>query len=693
MVFRPIAYDPSTPSSPVQDAEEEIREEEEAADTMFLQPRTFSPLITSPSPTLSAVTTNPPPTEPPQSPTSTIRSTETSIRPRVPTISLKQAQRANQAPGAVHLLPEELRAQNLEKSKSKPQLRPETMSIFSAGAKAPLQSPKLPPAIVFPDLKRAISKPAASPSFANAFPVGKEPVREMVSYFQESSKQNDGSESDEPRGRTMQRRSLQYQQQLNANPPDFSDKIYSPSYSDEKIVNDIEYNDFAPEAVQASQSSPLRQPSSSPGGGYSSDDSIRTHMKLVPQPLFQGKQPPSHSRKLSEGVVSSRASNTGTSVSPFSTFKRVKSDDSSNFSSASGRSARSSSGFGLRLSSDTPREENMGRASNNSSTGMIPISPPDQYEPLPRSQDSIMKKPKVPKIDTSASRSRRSSSAAAQRRKKSESKFYPHVMSRNKPKKPKKSEATVTAAASGATLPTVSPGKPLLATEIIAQALKTPPESSPQSPSLNSPLGSHPVAVQRTTSHGSSEKGTTKKPLLLRIAQRARRKSSQQDPHISPPMASPSSPHLFPSPTSSNSLSKPKTPLATYLGWSDASKTTFDEAHSPVTSVHHLRVTHVVAPAKPLDASKGGLGDQEPESPTSTAPRRPSIFGGVLDSWRENKAQRRREDLKKLIRVVGPGEEGKTSMESANAAADGAERAERPGLLQMGRRLSSYGWT
>ncbi|CAK4034109.1 Hypothetical predicted protein [Lecanosticta acicola] len=660
MVFRPVSYSTGSSGSlnnkkedsEEQEEEEEQEEQEErpaAAD--LLDPRAFSPLLASPSPIRSApVPTNPPPLEAQTSAWSISAPTaETPVRSRVPTVSLEQAQRSLRAPGAVHLLPEELRAQRLGSSQGS--LRMQSMEIFNAGAKAPA-SPNLPKLLDVPEqgdrgasgtadfAKKKKKKKKVNPAYGNAFHVGEGPVREMTPCAQNES------DTDEPRGRTMQRRSQEVEAyQLSA-------ERYTPIVNSTSIV----VTDYSP----ASSSGPYRQASSPSPAGYSTDDSVTTHLKMVPQPLFQGKQPPLHARTMS--AATTRGSETGSSVSPFSVqHQRVRSNESTT------SSRRSSSGFGLRLSVEPPTDTT-GRSSNHSSTGVIPISPPTDH------CAETFKRLKPPKIDEGS----RGKSSTSKRREKSQSHFYPHIMARNgsKPKKGKGSNAS----ANPPPLPTS--GKPLLPAEVVAQVLKTPPESSPQSPLVSHPIS--PTITTGSSSRGSSVKAARKHGgLLVRIANRARRRSSQQQRDSSPPRTSPDSrPRLFPSPSS-----KSKMPLTSYLGWSDVSKRDFDEAHSAAASNHEIRPTHITAPAKPLETGKG---EQEPESPSAaTTGRRPSLFVSVLDGWRESKAQKRREDLKKMIRVVAPTDKG-MGKEEEKVTTSGSAGSDSPGLL--GRRFSSYGW-
>lgn len=138
---------------------------------------------------------------------------------------------------------------------------------------------------------------------------------------------------------------------------------------------------------------------------------------------------------------------------------------------------------------------------------------------------------------------------------------------------------------------------------------------------------------------------------------------------------SPDSPHLFPNPIKST---------APYLGWTDSTKNLFDEAHTPTHPPSGHNLTHIIGPPKPLDDSKNGLVDADS---FGSAAGRPSIVGNVLDSWRENKAQKRRENLKRAIRVVGPEE-----VAPDQKVTEGQREVWSRPVLGLQRKLSEFGW-
>lgn len=606
-LLQPIAYSVSSPNLKQKLEKEDLTGQDE-------EPRAFAHLVDTPS-TLSICTMD----SSPKSRRSTILPTiiMDAVHSKPQMVSLEQAKQAMDAPGAVRMLPEELRAMRRVKSQG----RLDSIDIFGAGQKAPLP----PTRPIWRDSQgraRTVSyetQPDLKGPVLKSFHVGTGPPREMKPYVPDRPDRPDGNEGvDEPRGRTMQRPSSQSQnsQQKNGPPP-------------AKHGGD----DFAREYSSLLNQQP-RVASSSPG--YTSDDSIKTHMKLVPQPLFRGKGAP-QSRKGSGA--------SGFSLYPFNIHRRGR--------SVSTRS--SGTGFNLRLS----LSDGDGRSgsSRNSSIGMITISPP---------LDVDVKRGKLPPIDTSAPL------RPKHKREKSASHFYPHVMHRKVSKAGKGKQRAPSAIETPH-----APGKPLLTASVIAAQLKTPESTPDTSPLANVSLKIAPASTRKPSDAGSE---SSKRRLYQRIVRAGRRGSSQKDCSAeradsnTPTNASPSSPHLLPSAIKTT---------AVYLGWSDTAKRNFDEAKSPTSSTRP-RLEHIVLPAKPLDDSKAGL-NAEPESPSIG--KRVNIFGNVLDSWRENKANKKREDLKKLIKVVPADAEGPARKSLRRSYTEGTV-----GTVVEKRRMSTDGW-
>lgn len=292
---RPLAYSTSIPDLANKDV------------PLVLEPRVFSPLINSPSPTLSTVTV---PRSPPRSrPTTALLpppASPVTLRRKVETVSLEKAKQARDAPGAVHLLPEELRAQTLGKAKSQGHMRVDSLEIFAGGASKLLDPPT--PSETNTTLidrqgrQRLLSTPLSTPPIAitsskdyqfpesrqtpydNAFHVGPGPFRPMLPPAVEAIEGSEGlhthgADNNEPRGRRMERR-------LDRRPTEASghrglQRLPTQQYSQsrESMALDLatEYSLWSQQNTYTSDAS-----------GYDSDDSIRTHMKMVPQPLFTG---------------------------------------------------------------------------------------------------------------------------------------------------------------------------------------------------------------------------------------------------------------------------------------------------------------------------------------------------------------------------------------------------------------------
>jgi hypothetical protein len=157
------------------------------------------------------------------------------------------------------------------------------------------------------------------------------------------------------------------------------------------------------------------------------------------------------------------------------------------------------------------------------------------------------------------------------------------------------------------------------------------------------------------------------------------------------PQARTESPHLLPTNKPTNPKKHAHKPS---LGWSTASKSAFDSLHIPNQSKTHKHnpsqasaYTHTTTPARLLDErNPNGNGvdddrDQQDQSFVSGA-RRGSInlFATLRDLRRETKAEKRREEIKKSIRVVGVPEgaaaSGGSGMRGRSADGRRAERGE-----------------
>lgn len=582
------------------------------------QPRHCSPLIVSPSPTLSAVSTLPrsrPPTM--------MLSEPARERPKARLMSLDKANRTFKAPGMVHLLPEELRAQSLKKSEARKHSRMESQQMFSMFSSP--RPPPLPPAALIHEETRSYSTSTGesvsphtilqrdgTPQSSNsdymtsmkAFHVGAGPSREMLAPLASERPQRT---EDEDRGRSRQR--------------GHSSREYP---APQKFF----MHDLNPRPIHENREDSPRQLSAS--GSYDSDDDVRGHMKMIPQPLFQAKSPIQH-RRPSDARVTSPLSPLGNSG-----FRMQRESQES-------ASSTRSSGFPLRLSLTPPPGGIRHRQSKSSTTGMIPISPPSGNSPgeyhIPTPIDTRQNPFSKPTFEDETK----------------VSSICPRLINQNRKKKTKPDVKLA------AKRPSI--GAPLLPPEVVAAVLLT-PETTPQT----SPLASNLLldGLKRTPSGLSAE---VKKPLYQRfkgMAKQIRRGSKQEE--TSPaesPIASPQSPHLFASPV--------KTSQPTHLGWTDTAKATWDQARATANTLRR-NASHVTS------HDDGEVGDEDEDV---AAARRPTLFGPFVEGYRETRAQKRREDLKKTIKVVTP-------LEQTSEAGESDEESERDSVVQ--KRLSGYNW-
>lgn len=794
-VLPPIAYSVSVPDFKSQDAA-----------PAFLQPRKFSPLLTSPRMSIQTISSSNPSsgaTTITTPPTPTMLSSTEAPRQKPAMISLHEAKETLHAPGAKILLPEELRAQAGRKNtrESQGHVRLSSSDIFRMHA--PPEAPVVATLVDRQGRVRSITTPPATISqflddsfppldnrlpSVNAFPVGSGPAREMLPptptvaehFFQQ---QMNGIDSDE-RGRVRERgrASLDVSKyKFPASPETYVHDPYRFQMGDKPTNTAEEYHTLLAQTYQ--KPSPATSE-------YDSDDSIRRHMKMIPQPLFSGKQPPARKSGALQGSDSSR-------------YGR---------SSQSSMSSRGSNSFNLRLSM-SPTGSRRTSGGSGSGFGDIPISPPRQDIHSPQSisvgskgaarpveshryhRDSRFESKYYPQPLQRADRTASIEQKQKKNQKKSKNKSRPSfsVTSRPVGASSHRQNPSKNSTDSPMTSPTLGtgyaavlnpPGAPLLTKSVIEMKLKT-PLSSPQP----SPLGSNPSTPEPQSSisgHGNlpldeSPVLGNKKHFLQRVAMKSMRRANHKDnnhdddhnndnngevrggegrrqsrnqfpttttttttdplhfnrdispfskPTTPPPNPSPHSPHLYPRNSISITSSSPSTKTSTkpsmkklelppHLGWSNDKKFEFDSATTPPPSTPvsaRSRINLLMTPSRssPGDHEQewergfaavrhGREGEEEDEdeesSPTTTTGggdswrRKGSLFGNVRDRFVESKAQRRREDLKKMIRVVpnqGPVAEsngdGKVDRKASVTAPEGRR------MSIFSRRLSEFNW-
>ncbi|KAK4954418.1 hypothetical protein LTR10_007849 [Elasticomyces elasticus] len=611
LLLRPIAYSASTSQL---DTKPPIQQQLE-------QLRTYSPLLHTPSPTISRRTTPSPPPGPRPSillppPVGFAHVPKKHLR----TVSLEKAKEMLQAPGAVHMLPEELRALALGRSRSQDPMRVTSMEVMS-GRMTPPELPEAPTLVDSQGRERLLSSPRASMSPVKhhdypfpttmdlpetpetSFHVGSGPVRTMaplLTQTREASRMKVAqalglADFDDQRGRQKERapRNMSYEHYM----PKQTSTVHDATASD-TLISDAQ---IIAQEYHSLLSEQYRQPSFSSASQQStrSDEGVAAHMKMVPQPLFHTKPA---SRLPGTPIM---RNDSAASVSPFG----MRADSGVTVSERR-RSSGVKGFFPMRLSFSS--QSGLRR---RSTSGSIPISPPSLHI-LPAAApppDPVVPKPRTPSKFRRTSEDNRVSA------------YYPHVMSRKKGKGKKEKDASH------------PPAMPLLAADIIAQRTR---EATPD----DSPLKSHPpmrgpVDRSDTASIGSNVSSRRLPNRMLKYTDKFMRSSespsqSQESHHtITSSVASPHSPHLLPSPSSM------KQPPGIHLGWSDVAKNAFDEARSSIQPrKRHPEpvITHLQTPARPLDESRDGL--TEPESPGG----RKASMAISAESWKGGDTTRRR---------------------------------------------------
>ncbi|KAM0712269.1 hypothetical protein Q7P37_011363 [Cladosporium fusiforme] len=702
--LRPIAYSASTPELV----------EKAPTPPLLLQPRTYQPLLTTPSPTISRRTTpSPPPTE------SRRRETKSSIllptavetlaipKNHLRTVSLEKAKADLEAPGAEHLLPEELRAKSkghtIHKARSmvplvkEPVVR-DTLAMLGRAIDSPPSLPNVP-TMTLVDAEgrdRVVGTPRASvaplPAFAfleepvrnpiiDAFPVGKNPPKTMLTLADQSAQKAGNNSSyyqdhGDDRGRIMQR-----------GPRDSNfDNHYRPngrrrgSSSSARVQEDaqqmaLEYHNMLAERYRQGSASSASQ-------SIKSDAGVGKHTRMVPQPLF-------HSKPLAMHMGESKGrydSGTG-SISP---FQRSEYSDSGYSLQPGGPSHTNFAASHPNLSISTDRRR-------SSSIGTIPISPPLQYNMAPKFPMPPVPQPRaIPKHRRNSDDNRVSA--------------YWHIPTkggsnelifrRSKERKPPTPKAWSPQ----------SPGVPLLAADIISQRLQ-PPEATPD----HSPFNENPTPVRHQQPSPNPKpprpkEQTAKQAIFSRITKGAvkyaeqltrpagheppqSQKHTEYEPitlqtiqNLTAPVAREESPHLLPGPSPPpkrrpTHISRPS------LGWSHATKQAFDSTngHQRQQPFQASLYTHIVAPARPLD--ERGTGPDESEEGRG---RRGSLFSTLRDFRREAKAKKRREEIKKSIKVLGVPEGNTGDGGVRGRSAEGQRIESRPEMNRWSRRSLSW---
>ncbi|KAI7471719.1 hypothetical protein KC357_g5966 [Hortaea werneckii] len=766
LLLRPIAYSAST--SQLLEKNHQQQQQQTVSQPQLLEPRAYRPLIVTPSPTASAspsrATTPSPRPSSESRPSILLPPPPTSAhvpKKHLGTVSLEKAKELIQAPGAVHLLPEELRAQQTltkKTARSQEPMRMDSLDVFDAGTvppDLPASPPVLPTLIDEYGRERLLTSPRESrvPLFSYEMPSPPPPPagewkgsgfplhapelfkgghdravsREKIVQTPRFDQMGEG------RGRARVRgsRTLSYgdhrpspgrgRESRMGGEGDYHDQLAKDDAL--RIAQDYHV------LLREEQQERYRQASSSPAASRGSEtDDVRVQMKMVPQPLFHAKPwTGNHFRQGSADDERSpkssvRDGSERTSPSPF----HLRSGSGGSMSSSRGSSDGHGS-FPLRLSTTPPLRRNRG----SSTSGTIPISPPFATT-LPKKM-SVVPAKALPLANKKKRTERVVRTRWAEDEGNRVSMYYPHVMSRRTKKKKEEGgkEKRRGKKGKGDKQEEVSPGVPLLAADIVAQRLETPETTPEASFRSDSASGRSAVGEEKPTLHQLVLKGAARYAEKLTGSARQQTAGpasslSSPTPHTKPQqqytrddsvanlhrIASPESPHLLPSPSSG------KAPPI-HLGWSSESKTSFDRMRSPTAQQFSKRrqqsrdhpaaaqaITHIQTPARPMNERIAGLKEESSSAEMSSGnnggnsgTKPAGILRGLMESWRESKAEKRREDLRKMIRVVTPAavdggggaDRGLQELRRGSVGGGRDDGAQRP-LGQMQRRLSAFNW-
>lgn len=450
---------------------------------------------------------------------------------------------------------------------------------------------------------------------------------------------------------------------------------------------------------QRNRTYPRPSISLSPARTDVSESSAGANMRLAPQPLFQTKPMADAPGSMARARHSST---TSYSISPGCAYKDRFSTTSRDTEPSSLDSIPSPSFFPAE--SDLERKYG-GRLS--SASGEIPISPPFADE-----RDELSDSPTPMPVVTRDEGHRSNSSD------KRVSAYYPYIGKR-RGVKPTNQSTKQCPEKHGYQLKIESQAAAALGSEpafanLVPRPAHSVASTPPISPSRRSKSRSSPRKRPDSGNARSRSPG-----IVSRVVHQAG-KVAEMLAHPAgflptpPTPASPESPHVQPAPP----IPRTFTPIR--LGWSDESKSDYDasqprsyrprwaaatpklpstplyapqpelapqpilrpQPQSRTQSISMQTYTHVLGPARPLDGRAAGLAaaaaaaaddDQADAGSRPATPHRGSIFGSLLDLRREKGKERKREEIKRTIRMV-PNEEDENEDdgdETTGAAAGG----------------------
>ncbi|TKA78481.1 hypothetical protein B0A49_01471 [Cryomyces minteri] len=441
--------------------------------------------------------------------------------------------------------------------------------------------------------------------------------------------------------------------------PDADDEVYA-ELNGEKGVGAVErehYNDFTnpfeekPNAQQLSEqyhallTDQYRQRDHSPRRRKESDD-VRTHMKMVPQPLFS-----SHRRTTSKlHSLSHKRGQSNGQVSPTSPRKDSTQSISRKFSL---REHVRMPSLPLRISLDSLSNR------RRSTSGSIPISPPFPLETVALANGAT----------TSTGSAGRRGPAKGHRKRNSSTAFFTSAFHS------RKTSGTLEPAADAATSssrktkdPPYTAPLPLLVSTHTVPASRSAPRT-PASPAAHAharnKLSSGGASATSANSHSSSSTTATTSPTSIyrRVGIGAARwgdslartavkptptphsspdpesRAARPLPH-SPPPPKPAYPHIFaPAPPCPDALERARAVVRARAAAAAAA------SRPPSSPPGGIGIVHRVLPARPLNGAVHATrkeGDGEAKG----------AFGLHAGARREGWAEKRRGELKRLIRVV-----------------------------------------
>lgn len=640
--LRPIAYSAST--------------------SQLVPMQTYSPVVVdTPSPRVSKRTTPSPDPEP--RPSILLPSAPTGADiPQHPlrTVSLEKAKQVIHAPGAVHLLPEELCAQGLRRSCSQEPLHITPRDAFAAGISS-LDLPRAPRLVDSQGRERLVAaatstftgSPCLTTTRSRKAPLTmpeleSQPVKTTASVapqtYEESGNKAakvlglEGADASRSRERA---RDLPYEYLPKTNRT--SDASNSPHIlqSDAHRITQ-EYHAIISEHHRQPSTSLTLDASENP----ESAGEVTIQMQMVPQPLFHKSPTAQVPDIVSMGVLDRGSS----FISPEHAHA-----DRDVIEGLDGQPISRTSSVPLERSRDARAAHR-----HQKTTGSISPCPPSIT--IPRKTMAVLRPGPNEQTAKSIPKGKRNDGDNRI------SHFYPHVMPRrakgNGQRDKGKGKSRKHSAPSHNAL---SP--PTAAIDNTAERSRT-PDGDPDASLLRDNAAQNAVRSYHNTDRGSAQlRGNSDKllheqrfdklePRRAALVCEPRKENSAMEGRVSPKLQ----PVL-------SRASSANSDATVHLGCSDLVKGTFSKVLSivPPLKIHTVPTTnHTISPARRSEARTPAPGGSDGLA------MKPSLCGAFTTSWRDSKAERKRQNLKKLIKIVH----------------SERQEEEQTGAVQVARRLS-----